>query len=1646
LYQIHFNRLLQTMTMLRMTRTVVFIYGALLCVESSVPAQMKNDSRPVFSVDQVDAAAVRPPVKAAGAAHSLSARQTHFLERENAAAAGADSLWFNPAATYYKMTVDREGLYIITPQYLEDHGVSSGGIQPETVKILNRGIEIPLYVSGEADGSFDPGDYIIFYGDFNRGDSTYYDWYSDDNAYWLSWGGAAGVRMAAADGTPSAAPQAGSFTDTIHFEEELDLFDGLSFAATTLTEFVDGERWIWRRLSPDFGLTPSIGFSITDKVPDADSILFRFGVKGYTHEYENVAGEDHHLLFRVNGLLISDVQFSGTADTVIEAAAPNNYLNNGFNPLQLESIQTPAEVDGVLFDWFEVAYPRSYTAENNRLAFYAELPGSQLIRVRNFTAGTVIAVDVTHFRYIENTSTTQEGNTFTLSFTDNYPGRTRYCAAGMDSLLVPRSFAAVQFKNLRSPDRAADYIIITHGSFLAQAQEFADYRRDRFPGGVAVVAVDDIYDEFNFGVKHPRAIRDFLTAARNWRVAPAYLLLLGDASWDPKHNDPESVNVDYVPSYGIPSSDVWYALTDGEDDLEPDLYVGRIPVTSVDDFRNVFDKIREYETGENGGWMQRFIFLNGGRTPNEQNAILYSAQVVSNNWITNPPYKRNPVFFNKTSSVAIDYSFAEDIIDEINRGALWVNASGHASGLEYDINFGGADDLDNRGKYPFMVSLSCNTGRFANPKITSLSETYLLAENRGAIAYFGTTGWGEIAADNQLLNELFVTVFRDSVHTLGEAITRAKVELYRSGGVSREDINIVEQYSLLGDPALELKILRRPDFAVNEGDIVFSHQMPSENESPLEVTVRVRNYGMTVRDSLSVRLYDVTGEAQPALIGERRLFRNGYLDSVLFVWDIQGKAGERMLKAAVNADGRIREYRDNTLNNETTAALRIFAGGAAPVFPPDLTVVDTGSVTLKAALPREKGGALQTVYFEIDTVPEFSQPLVRSPGVPEDTLFTAFTFMPPQFHAEPALFYWRVRSFNGAGFSAWDAASFYVDSASSDSLRVWRQQGRGFTACRHTGTAYRSGAMRLMRQPVVLHVESAGFNAGAFASLIVNGAVVTPAPYGADSTGQQGMYVAEIHERSGEVVSAYHFNTFSYSSHADALAAFLDTIPPGRIILAAVVDDAANRLTQPAVEGLESAGSRYVSSLQFRDSWALIGRKGAAAGSVVELPPDNNSKIVLRDTLWVYPAQGTVTSPAIPGASRWESLELFFNPPEPSQRTDYTVQGWSRISGAWETVSAGSTVRETEYIPLDGIAPARTFSKLRISAALINPERLDHPGLKRWQVTYRPAPELVLNAHLVSVDRDTLVQGDYLNARFSVYNAGGAPAESLAVRIFHLPPGGVPLPAVPDIVIESVPPDSFSVLEQRLPTSGFSGYQQLLVEVDPDNMINEVYKGNNIAAVPLYVIPDNTAPGVQFLFDRRKIQNGDFVSGHPEITIIIAENTETAVEDTAFIHLSLRSSQAETPVALAGNPDVRMEAGHVPGETVITYNPVLDADSYTLTLSVRDVQGNERAGWVRFTVESELRIEEFFPYPNPFPRGTTFTYKLSQTVDEVVIKIFTVRGRLIRTIDYAPSGSGFNTQEWDGLDEDGDRIANGAYLVKIIAKSADKSVESSIYI
>ncbi|MBI5648868.1 MAG: hypothetical protein HZC40_00215, partial [Chloroflexi bacterium] len=112
----------------------------------------------------------------------------------------------------FKIAINQTGIYRLSYAALTAAGVPTS-VDPRTFKIKKNGNEIPIRVNNETSGVFDPNVSIDFYGlELNTV-------YTDTNIYWLTYGGAPGLRMSLRDATPSTAPALPAFRARVHLEE-----------------------------------------------------------------------------------------------------------------------------------------------------------------------------------------------------------------------------------------------------------------------------------------------------------------------------------------------------------------------------------------------------------------------------------------------------------------------------------------------------------------------------------------------------------------------------------------------------------------------------------------------------------------------------------------------------------------------------------------------------------------------------------------------------------------------------------------------------------------------------------------------------------------------------------------------------------------------------------------------------------------------------------------------------------------------------------------------------------------------------------------------------------------------------------------------------------------------------------------------------------------------------------------------------------------------------------------------------------------------------------------------------------------------------------------------------------------------------------
>ncbi len=120
---------------------------------------------------------------------------------------------------------------------------------------------------------------------------------------------------------------------------------------------------------------------------------------------------------------------------------------------------------------------------------------------------------------------------------------------------------------------------------------------------------------------------------------------------------------------------------------------------------------------------------------------------------------------------------------------------------------------------------------------------------------------------------------------------------------------------------------------------------------------------------------------------------------------------------------------------------------------------------------------------------------------------------------------------------------------------------------------------------------------------------------------------------------------------------------------------------------------------------------------------------------------------------------------------------------------------------------------------------------------------------------------------------------------------------------------------------------------------------------------------------------------------------------------------------------------------------------HTLRVKAWDNFNNSSEAQVEFEIASQqdFTLADVFNYPNPFSRNTQFTFTISQP-SFISIKIYSVAGRLLHSIDdlIAERAGQFASPLWDGSDVEGNKLANGVYFYKVIARNMSELHTESV--
>jgi len=471
-----------------------------------------------------------------------------------------------------------------------------------------------------------------------------------------------------------------------------------------------------------------------------------------------------------------------------------------------------ADLDTAFLESCRLEYPRRLSCESGSLTFQG-CERTNTYRIAGVAGPDVRLLDVTDPVspvHLLNFSTQAEtGGTLVVSFGDVTPMARRYMIVDEGAVRDVASVRRVPFRDLASTSRQADYVLVCPYRLREHCYRLLKHR---YLHGlsVAVAPIEDIYNEFSYGIVDAGAIKQFLGYAfHHWAAPPRYVLLAGEGTYDPKANL-GATGQNVLPVHLGPTSwqwtalENWFVLVNGQDELA-DMAIGRIPVTDNVAMGNVVDKIIEYEAAVTnaGTWLNKATLVAddwdgqndfGAASDDYVFDPLGSAGFTTRTRV----YLDSPTYADPSlarAAIASGFSIGRYLFSFFGHGAVdfWT---------QEDVwNTSDANGLGNSVR-PIVAMFTCQTGYFIGSTKECIAEALLERANGGAVACFAPSILGRQDFSEYVADGFMATLTGGTAERIGDAQMGGLSNLWVNGNDQVEELRA---YQIFGDPATFVK-------------------------------------------------------------------------------------------------------------------------------------------------------------------------------------------------------------------------------------------------------------------------------------------------------------------------------------------------------------------------------------------------------------------------------------------------------------------------------------------------------------------------------------------------------------------------------------------------------------------------------------------------------------------------------------------------------------------------------------------------------------------------------------------------------------------------------------------------------------------------
>lgn len=1629
--------------------------------------------------------------------------------------------WVNASQPHFQFKIHQEGVYRISYQVLNDalaaQGFSLASIDPRNLQVFARGQQQFIYVEGEGDGNFDPSDFIEFYATGNDGvfdtdvyfdnplnnANPYYSLINDTIRYFITWNNSINnARMTVETDVNFSGYTASPYVLRDEIDELHDTYYyGQVYSATggsTSPLYSGGEGYYGYYF--DAGWTDTFWNLNTannyDQGPDAK---VEISVVGQSFDNKNLNIQGPAINFDTVMELFNGYRFNFDVPTSALGNTTSNFtfsINN--QPSNGAFRATVAYV--------KVRYPQIPNMGGGQTAKFlvpdnANFPAQSksYLQLTGYSQANPRLYDLINHRRIELGGSP---NNYQVLIPDN--GTLKECyltneariASNVITEITPAGAnGTVYFTDFNALDPNTDYFAIGHQSMYNEVQQYASYRNVSGHNAIGI-DVNELYNQFGWGInKHPLAIRKFADWALGTLTDPKHIFLIGKSvNHVIARNNAGLFSEILVPSFGYPPSDVMLTsyLGIGTYLEEPGIAIGRLAATAPQHVSDYMQKMMEYEALPIDLWMKKVLHFSGGGTESEVaqiRAFMDSYKTI----IEDTLYGASVQTFQKTSSEPFQITQVDSITQLVNNGVQFINFFGHGSAVGFDVSIDHPSLFgNNNGKYPFMMANSCFAGDIHQPASvpTSISEEWVLEPGGGALGFLATVGPGSRFYLNSYCTNFYHSVSHLAYYnTIGQQVKRA----VRENAQPFNDITRLHdlEYTLHGDPALNITNRELPDLMVDQQSIWFEPEEITTEMTEFEMSIKITNLGAAFADSffVEIRRQLPTGETDTTLtIIHPPVY---YLDTltVFIPIDLIDGLGINTLCVSLDNPPYIEELSE--VNNDVCVDVNVLSPDIVPIWPYEFAVIPDQGPTLKCSTGNPF--AQQKTYrIELDTTDLFNSPLREFTTITQGGGVVNWTPNLLQNMPDSTVYFWRA-SIDSAtyGFYKWRESSFQyiVDKYGWGQAHYFQYKKDEHTNIIYDRPERDWDFVQTLKQfkinnfgnPTTLaQAEAINFfidNGREEYLGCTGGNVFTPqlltavmdactlkpweTPGNDPVTGQfipgagaQG----QLEPCRTRPEKWYQWATPNANS-MNNMANFLENVVPDSNYIGVATWLNVNLAGLPAnvLDIFHDLGATAIDTLS-GVPYAFFCKKGDPSTAIEVFGENIGDYISLTATMTGCFNQGTIQTKYIGPTSEWKSLHVRSNPKENPTLDSIAINVIGvRPSGVEEVVMTGINGSSTDILDLFNSIDAAQFPRLKLNAYCIDDSAASTPPqMDRWQVLFEGVPEAAINPHIsFAFESDTINDGDLLKFHVAIENISEFDMDSLLVHYWiedaqgnrnYIPyPRQAPLLAG-DVLLDTIITDPLDFLggnvfwvevNPRRPDQSY-GYDQL-----------EQYHFNNLASVQFAVNGDNVNPIMDVTFDGVHILDGDIVSAKPFVVVELDDESQfRLLNDTADFQVFIKEPESETLKRIWFQNFTNMQ--FFPGETPnnkarIEWPAEFDADGiYELWVQGQDKSDNAAGNQyfrISFEVINAASVTNVLNYPNPFSTSTQFVFTLtgSEQPDYFKIQIMTITGKVVKEITNDELGTiniGRNVTKyaWDGKDTYGDQLANGVYLYRVVAK------------